>query len=237
VDQTLKIQYENKDITLPDRVFMRCYDLNLLRHLEHMGIKTFNNSNALEISRDKWKTHHYLSLKNLKSPRTILVRENISFEFLGHSLGLPFILKDSFGTHGEEVFLIYNLEDFNDKIKVLNQAIGQVFIKSSYGKDIRVHVINGEVVASVLRSSEKSFLSNYSQGGTPAPFLLDDQGKKLAIDATRALGLDFSGIDLLFDQDGYTICEVNGIPGFRTLGLTTKENLPSLMLTYIKESL
>lgn len=237
VDQTMKIQYKNQSLQLPDAVFMRSYDLNLLRHLEHMGIKTFNSSMALEISRDKWKTHQHLSKKGLKSPKTFLLNDTTTFEFLSQALGLPFIIKDSFGTHGDQVYLIDDPQTYQEKKQLLNQAIGQAFVKTSYGKDVRVHVINGQVVASVLRASDKSFLSNFAKGGLPSPYALDEEGKKLAIQATEALGLNFSGIDLLFDEEGYTLCEVNGIPGFRTLGLTTKENLPHLMLKFIKETL
>ena len=135
------------------------------------------------------------------------------------------------------MFLIENKREFDNNIKLCSQAIAQRFVKTSYGKDLRVHVINQEVVACVLRHSQDSFLSNFAQGGQAKSFIIDEKAKKLAIEATKALNLDFSGVDLLFDGEGYTVCEVNGIPGFRTIGLTSKENVPHLMLKHIKEKL
>ena len=35
------------------------------------------------------------------------------------------------------------------------------------------------------------------------------------MESTKLLGLDIGGVDLLYDNDGYKICEVNSSPGFR----------------------
>lgn len=237
LDNGYTLLYKNMPVALPEAAFIRCYHLNLCAFLEQLGVKTYNHSRGLLNSRNKWTTHLALIKENIKTPKSTLCYDYSDYNHLKEHLGSPFILKDSFGTHGDQVFLIHNLEDYERHLKKCSQGIAQVYIESSYGKDLRVHVINDKVVACVLRQSDHSFLSNFAQGGQARAFVIDEEAKQMAINATKALDLNFSGVDLLFDKEGYIVCEVNGIPGFRTLGLTTKENLPYLMLDYIKEQL
>jgi gamma-F420-2:alpha-L-glutamate ligase len=58
--------------------------------------------------------------------------------------------------------------------------------------------------------------SDRDEGGTEfvgtaldPPALVD-----LAVRAATVLQLDVAGIDILFDDDGYRICEANSAPGF-----------------------
>jgi len=232
-----QILYQYEKIDLPQAAFIRSYDLSLVKHLEEMGVKTFNSYHGLQTSRDKWASHLALARQGLSSPKTLLLTPSFSFEWICKEVGLPFILKDAYGTHGDQVHLIENKETYLKIISHCQKGLAQRYVKTSHGRDLRVHVIGGQVVASVLRYSDKSFLSNYSQGGKAKAYSIDDRAKTLAIQATEALGLDFSGVDLLFDGKDYTVCEVNGIPGFRTIGLTSQENIPHMMLKYIKETL
>ena len=96
VDDDLYLLHQNKQVPMPKAAFMRCYDLNLATHLEALGIKTFNQSQALQTSRNKWLTHLALSKNKVDSPKTILCHTSSDFDGLVDELSLPFILKDSF---------------------------------------------------------------------------------------------------------------------------------------------
>jgi len=50
----------------------------------------------------------------------------------------------------------------------------------------------------------------------------------------KALELDIAGVDLLFDGDGYKICEVNSNPGFEGMELYTKKNIANEIVSFIK---
>ena len=40
----------------------------------------------------------------------------------------------------------------------------------------------------------------------------------MAVDAAKAFDLDICGVDILFKgNDAYTVCEVNALPGFKSL--------------------
>lgn len=230
----LELFHKEIKVKQPDIAFTRSYHLEIIDHLESMGVKTFNNSTSLGLSLDKYKTHKELVKHNIQTPKTLLGHHR--FEFLVKELSIPFIVKDRKGARGEQVFLVDDEQKYSEALDACPEPIFQEFVKSSFGKDIRLHVIKDKVVACVLRQGI-NFKSNYSQGGSVKYYEADDILKQLAIDSTQALGLDFSGIDVLFTDQGYTICEVNGVPGFRTVGLTSDINMPQLMLTYIKETL
>lgn len=233
----LSLFHFNKKVTPPDVVFMRCYDLPLAYHFEAMNIPMFNKHASLQDCMDKFKTHQLLVKNHLPTPKTLFSIHPIPFETIKEQLGLPFITKDNTGSRGTQVFLVTDEITFKDALKACDQPLHQAYIESSFGKDIRAHVIGNQFITCLLRKSKGDFKSNFSQGGQALLYEADETLKQLAIDATKALKLDFAGIDILLDEKGYTICEVNGIPGFRTVGLTSKENIPRHMLTYIRRNI
>ncbi len=87
----------------------------------------------------------------------------------------------------------------------------------------------------MLRQSDTKFVSNYSQGGKASLFPMNADVASTAVKAARALGLDFAGVDILFDGNGYTVCEVNGNAGFRTLSAVSDINIIKHLYEYIHE--
>ena len=56
----------------------------------------------------------------------------------------------------------------------------------------------------------------------------------LALESTKLLGLDIGGVDLLYDNGGYKICEVNSNPGFEGMENFTKKNIAGEIVSFIK---
>lgn len=237
LNETFDIYHFNEKVSLPDAALMRCYDIGLIEHLEMAGVKTFNASNAMADCLNKWKTHQLLTASSIPTPESYYSDHPVSFNFLKERLGLPFILKDTFGKKGEQVYLIEDEVNFKAYLEHCTKPLYQAYIQASYGKDIRVHVIGNQAVTSVLRVSKGDFKSNYSQGGQALEHELTPEIKALAENSASALKLDFAGVDIMFTENGYTVCEVNGVPGFRTVGLTSQYNIPQAMFKHIKEQL
>lgn len=237
IDSTHKLYNNGQEKKLPDVVLTRCYDIHLLKHFELAGIPVFNSSSSMNNCLNKWTTHQLLSTHHIPTPHTIYGEHETDFDTIANILECPFIVKDIYGARGEQVFLIHDKETFEKALKQCKKPLFQAYISSSYGRDIRVHVIGGRVVTSVLRTSSTNFKSNFSQGGQATAYTPDETVKMLAINSTKILGLDFSGVDILFTPTGYTVCEVNGVPGFRTIGLTSKFNIPQAMMKHIRSSI
>ena len=49
----------------------------------------------------------------------------------------------------------------------------------------------------------------------------------------KDLNLDIAGVDLLFNNGSYTICEVNSAPGFEGMEKYTNKNIAVEMVNYV----
>ena len=56
------------------------------------------------------------------------------------------------------------------------------------------------------RSNKNDFRSNITNGGVAEEYTPTEQEARLAVDACKALGLTFGGVDIM---QGNTVCEVN----------------------------
>ena len=62
----------------------------------------------------------------------------------------------------------------------------------------------------MLRTSDgKNFRSNIAAGGRGEKYELGSDGAHLAECAALAVGAEYAGVDLLFGDDGFIVCEVN----------------------------
>ena len=238
---------DGKPAPLPDFVLPRMgagttyYALSIMRHLEKLGVPCVNSSFSVETVKDKLFTQQILAEKNLPVPKTMLMRFPIDAELIEKQIGFPVVIKAISGSQGKGVFLAEkkaHLVDLIQLIEVTNpkfNLILQEFVQSSFGRDLRVFVIGGRVVGCMERTSaDTGFKANYSAGGTVREHEVTPEIEWLATEASRILGLDIAGVDLLFDEDHFKICEVNSSPGFEGLQSCCKVNIPREIYHYLK---
>jgi glutathione synthase/RimK-type ligase-like ATP-grasp enzyme len=73
-----------------------------------------------------------------------------------------------------------------------------------------------------MRRRSAGWRHNVSQGAQPEACVLDDEAAGLCLGASRLLGTDYAGIDLLRTGEVWTVVEVNSIPGWSGLQKTTE---------------
>ena len=216
---------------LPDFIIPRIsgnvnyFTLAIIRHLERLGVQSFNGSESIDAVKDKLHSQQILAENNIPVPNTMLAKFPCDTDMVERIFDFPLVVKTLVGTHGNGVFLCETKSKFNDIMELMRetqpniQLIFQEFISFSHGQDLRVFVIDGKAVASMKRMSQDgSFKANASRGGKVESFPMDDEIRQLAIDSARTLNLDIAGIDILFDgENGYKICEANAAPDFRAL--------------------
>ena len=245
----------NKAVPLPDVVYPyfnhhdhSYFSLAILRQLERMGCLIYNNAETIEMVRDKLHTHQVLAEKAISSPKTMLAKFPIDDDMVNlieKTLGFPVIVKTLKGALGTGVFLIENAKAFKDQMDLIGQTspdiqlIFQQFVEASKGRDLRLFVVDGDVVASMeRRAKEGDFKANYSAGGSVHEFHADKVAKDLAIGTAKALNIQIGGIDLLFLKDGgYTICEANTFPGFKGLEKASGVNVPEKIFKSMEKAL
>lgn len=223
------ILIENKTAIVPDFVIPRTgsgttyYALSVIRQLEHMGICVINGANSIEMVKDKLHLHQILAHSKIPTPKTMLAKFPINISLVKQEIGFPLIIKNITGSYGNGIYLCDSEEKFEDVMELIYtnnekaNIIIQEFIKTSKGKDLRVFVVGGKVIACMQRSSSVSFKANYSRGGEVAPYVISPEIEYLSTEVAKLVNLDIAGIDLLFDGNGFKVCEANSAPDFKGL--------------------
>ena len=246
-DDRKSIRYRNDIVPLPDVVLARTgsgtgyFNLSVLRQFERLNVPTIPNSHSIEASKDKMYANQILAQAGLPIPKTMLTRFPCKAELVEKQVGFPCVIKVVTGSHGAGVYLCETPKQFEDLSELIssldfkNSMIVQEYIKESEGRDLRVIVIGGRVVGAMQRkSTDGSFKANISRGGRGEAYDVDDQMELLAIQTAKVLDLDVAGVDLLFHNDGYRICEANSAPGFKGFEAALGINIPQKVFEYAK---
>ena len=249
-DDRKSIIVGGKPRALPDFVIPRTgsgttyFIKAIIRHLERLGVTLINGSNAIDTVKDKLYTQQVLGESNLPVPKTLLVRHPIKLEWVEKNLTFPVIIKTLSGSFGAGVFMAEDKKQFKQLLKMAEitkksyNIIVQEFIKDSWGKDLRVFVLNGKVVGCMMRQAvDDDFRANITRRGEGIPYQIDDNIEWLGGESSRLLGLDIAGVDLLFDNGGYKICEVNSSPGFEGMDKFTHTNIAEEIVNFVKHKI
>ena len=241
------ILVNGKSLPLPKFVFPRTgsgttyYIKAVIRHFERMGVPVINSSDAIDNVKDKLYTHQILAQSNLDIPNTMLLKHPIDIDFVEKNIGFPVIVKKISGSYGRGVFLCEDKKQLNQLVTMAEltkksyDIIIQEFIKDTWGKDLRVFVVNDKVVGCMMRqATDDDFRANITRGGEGFPYEVNEQIEWLSSESSKALGLDIAGVDLLFQNGGYKICEVNSNPGFEGMENFTKKNIAGEIVSFIK---
>lgn len=233
----------------PDFVVFWDKDIYLAERLEKQGIKLFNSAKSILLCDNKILMYQELASKDIRIPRTFIAPKTFEgLNYNGHSfiknvikeIGVPLVIKEAYGSFGEQVYLANNEEEINKIIDRIGYKdfLMQEYISSSKGKDIRINVVGNKAIVSMLRINENDFRSNISNGGKGSLFNPEKAYLDLAIKATKALGLDYAGVDVLFGKHNEPIiCEVNSNPQFKSTLDATGINLADYIRDYILENL
>lgn len=234
---------------LPDFVVFSDKDIPLAQQLEAMGIPLFNSSNSIAVCDNKILMYQALATAGISIPKTIIAPKIFpgttpvqldSFNPAIAELGFPMVVKEAFGSFGEQVYLIHSIEELHQKISDIgtNPFVLQEYIQTSHGRDIRINIVGGRIVASMMRTSETDFRANVSSGGSMQQYTPTEKESELAIAAAAAVGTDFAGVDLLFGPGGEPlVCEVNSNAHIRSIYECTGVDVTESIISYIKEVL
>lgn len=241
------ILIDGKKHELPDFVLPRMgagttyFALAIIRHLERLGVYCVNSSQSIETVKDKLFAQQILAQKNLPTPDTMLVKFPVNVNLVEKQIGFPVVVKTLSGSQGSGVFLSKSKGEFDDLMQLIEATspkaniILQQFVKASHGRDLRVFTIGGRAVACMERnSSDGNFKANVSAGGSGKPHPITPEIEWLATQTANVLGLDVAGIDLLFDQEHFKICEANSSPGFEGLESAIDLDVPREIFHFIR---
>lgn len=196
-------------------------DYSILKKLEKLGCVILNSVDNHYLTSDKWLKYQKLESHNIRIPKTKL----ISIPFDGYEIddiSWPCVVKRRYGAFGIGVYLCKNDAELYFIAKTLSRKFGdsnmliQEYIGYS-GNYISVSCIGKKMWSHIAIPPENDteFLSYKKPGSSRHPWTIDDQLEELVNSGMMALGLDIARFDILLEETGYVICEVNSPGGFR----------------------
>lgn len=213
----------------------------IIRQFEMMHVFSSVSSEALLKSRDKLRCLQILAMAGLGVPKTVYTDFTQDVAGLIDAVGgLPVVIKLLEGTHGLGVILAENRNTAEAVIETFNRLkegiIVQEFIKESTGADVRVFIVNGEIVAAMKRTAAPGeFRSNLHRGATAVQIQLTQVEMDTALKAVAVLGLDIAGVDILQSARGPLILEVNPSPGLEGISKTTGIDVAGEIIDFVEQ--
>ncbi len=246
------IRENNLIINLPkaDFVIYLDKDIYLARMLERAGHRLFNHADFIKMCDDKMLTNIMCSNVGIKMPTTIagplfyspkLEEKNLAFlDSVAKELGFPLVFKKVYGSLGLGVYLVKDKEEL---IKLYKENCRQPlqfqeYIESSYGKSLRVIIIDKKVVGAFQRYNESDFRSNFGDKATSREYKLDGKFLELANKIAEEFDVEYAGVDFLFGKNNEPIlCEINSNAFFEEFEKITKINVARQFMEMVKRKI
>ncbi len=210
--------------------------LNVLHMLQRMGVRVYNQPQAIERTVDKAMTSFLLRQHGVMTPATWAAESRAQINALRASIAEEYpllVLKPLFGSQGKGVRLLQTKDTL--PVPMLQHVDGvyylQQFIRSAeVSHDYRVMVVAGKAVAAMKRQGA-SWVNNVASGAQCERIELSQTLAQLAVKAAEAVQIDYCGVDIIQAEGGeFYVLEVNSIPAWRGLQSVTDFNIAELLV-------
>lgn len=224
------------------RPSMTYYGCSLIRHFESLKVYSLNNAASITQSRDKLFSLQLLLSHGVEIPTTGFANSPLdTSDLISMVGGSPLIIKLLEGTQGKGVVLAETkkaAESVINAFKSLNANIlVQEFIKEANGKDLRLFVVDGKVVAAMQREAlPGEFRANIHLGGKASIVKVTPEEKRIAVKAAKAMNLKIAGVDIIRSSKGPLLLEVNSSPGLEGIEGATGKDIAGEMIKAIEKN-
>jgi hypothetical protein len=163
-----------------------------------------------------------LERNNIPVPRTSIINNVKSIEQAHQNIGgkFPVIIKTLKGTQGVGVSKVNDMSSLISVAQSLWKFNADLLIQEYFDlkSDIRTLLVDGKIVGSAerVKVSKNEFRNNVHLGAKTLPYILSEKEKQLVINAARATGAAYCGVDHCKVGKDFYILEVNGSPGIRS---------------------
>lgn len=224
---------------LPDAAFVRSVSaggleqitlrLGILHALRESGIKVWNDARAIERCVDKSTATFLMQQAGLPVPETRTVEgEAAARAHRASHASRALVVKPLFGSQGNGVTRIEP-----GAALPAPETVGHVYYMQEYLRgatdthfeDWRVLVSAGRVLSAMVRRGQ-TWITNVHQGAEPVAHAPDSEMTAMALAASRAVGADYAGVDLIRASDGrLLVLEINSNPAWKGLQSVTDADI------------
>ena len=244
----LALRYKGKAVRDIDCVIPRIgtsttfYGTAVLRQMEMMGVYTPNSAEAVLRARDKLRCLQLLAAQGIEMPVTVFGdNPDDTADVLALIGEPPHVIKLNEGSQGTGVVLAEKRSSSQSVIEAFRglyaNFLVQEFIPEANGSDLRCFVVGNKVVASMQRdASPGEFRANLHRGGQACAAILSGEERRIALRATKALGLGVAGVDLLRSRRGPLLLEVNASPGLEGIEAATGVDVAGAIIELLQHN-
>lgn len=241
-DKGFEINPSNTVVITRGSVTKSQSSLDLLSQIERNNFFCVNYRATLEQCADKYRTSLILADAGISTPKSAIVNNEKSLEIAFEKMGkkLPVILKTLTGSKGVGVFVANTWEGLKSTLQTIwkigkdTEIIMQKYIEAD--GDIRVHVLGDQIIGAMKRTKVKNdFRANYSLGGKVEKIDLKEDEVKIAINAAKAVGATWSGVDLMRNKkdNKLYIIEINSSPGTEGIEKAIGKSIVSTVINFL----
>ncbi|MFB6140533.1 MAG: ATP-grasp domain-containing protein [Halosimplex sp.] len=158
---------------------------------------------------------------DVRVPDALLALSSDRLNLERESFGEEAVYKTAIGTNGGGTWKVGTGERVNARVGNRYAFLQKLLDRGDEPtRDLRVYVVDGEVVGSMFRyAPENEWRTNVALGGRveDAAGEVPDEVVETARRAVEAVDLDYAGVDLMEGSDGWYVLEVNPTAGFKGL--------------------
>lgn len=212
----------------------------LVSSLQSIGFFLVNDLQSMTLCDNKMAAAIQLTRNNIPVPRTAVINNVKSIEDAHKRIGgkFPVIIKTLRGTQGVGVSKVNDMASLVSVCQSLWKFDADILIQEFFklSSDIRTLLINGKIIASAERIKQDAdeFRNNVHLGADTKPYKLSEEEQTLVVNAARAAGAIYCGVDHCKVNDKYYILEINGSPGIRSHFMGYEDNKPTGKITDIE---
>ncbi|WP_342789059.1 RimK family alpha-L-glutamate ligase [Metallosphaera sp.] len=216
--------------------------VDVLREIENAGVTVMNNVDSMLLARDKYSSIIKLQRSGIPVPNTALLEDPFEVMRLTEKWK-DVVIKPLVGSLGLGSVRVSDPDiafRVAKSILSVNQPVYiQKYVKKP-NRDIRAFVIGERLLGSFYRISQENWKTNVAQGALVQSIASADlkEIEEISVKATKALGLDYSGVDIVEDlDDGYKVLEVNAAPLWKGFEIATSLNPSKYIVDLLLEKI
>lgn len=219
------------------------YGCALIRQFETIGIYTFNSAESINNTSDKVFCLQQLLRNGVSIPTTGLADSPIDTdELLDIVEGAPLLVKLLEGHQGKGVVLAETNKAGESLINAFKSLkanlLVQEYIREAEGKDIRLLVVEGKVIAAMQRqTSALEFRDNQNRRVSNSAIKITAEEKRLAIKAAKIMNLKVAGVDIIRSRKGPLILDISASPRIEDIEEVSGKDIAGAMIRAIERQL
>lgn len=213
--------FPRTDVVIPRiALSVNQYGLAVVNQLQLLGVPVLNGAQGISASRNTMRCLQLLAGCGIGVPATVMASDPSRLrDLVRHVGGLPVLLKLLSQAERTGLMVCETLPSLEAALETIRR-LGQNIVVQQYvrarGRDLRVLVVGGRVVAALRRRPRPGRLARtLARGARFEACTLAPAQARLAVETARVVGLEVCAVDMLDVRGGPLVFEVNSSPGIR----------------------